>query len=259
MAEYLSVEQARPLSGLRIVLSPGVPGPWSEAIKGILHVKKIPYVRVRQEVGGENRALKEWTAQATAPVAAWNDEPPRSTWIEQLFLAERLQPSPSLIPTNIEERVLMFGYCNELCGEHGFGWSKRLLLIHPTLTNPNADERSRAFSTHMANKYGYTPAEAEAAPARCAEILRFLGARLEQQRDRGSKFFIGNQLSALDIYWAAFAALIQPLPHELCPMPQSFRTLYTNTDPVVQAAVNPLLLAHRDFIYRAYLELPIDL
>lgn len=259
MAEYISVEQARGMSGLRLVLSPGVPGPWSEAAKGIFYVKKIPYVRVRQEIGGPNLALKEWTAQTTAPVAAWNDEPPRSTWIEQLFLAERLAPHPPLIPTNIEDRVLMFGYCNELCGERGFGWSKRLMLIHPTLSNPNSSESSRAFATYLGNKYGYDPAIAEAAPARVAEILRLLGTRLEQQRAKGSKFFIGNQLSALDIYWAAFAALIQPLPHELCPMPQSFRALYTNTDPVVQAAVTPLLLEHRDFIYHEYLELPIDL
>jgi len=259
MAEYLSVEEARNMSGLRLVLSPGVPGPWSEAAKGIFHVKKIPYVRVRQEFPGENRALKEWTAQTTAPVAAWNDEPPRSTWIEQLFLAERLQPDPPLIPANSEDRMLMFGYCNELCGEHGFGWSKRLLLIHPTLTNPNADEKSRAFSSYLGNKYGYNTGEAEAAPARCAEILRLLGTKLEQQRVRGSKFFVGNQLSALDIYWAAFAALIQPLPHELCPMPQPYRQLYTNTDPVIQAAVKPILMEHRDFIYREYLELPIDL
>jgi glutathione S-transferase len=259
MAEYLSVEQARPMSGLRLVLSPGVPGPWSEAAKGIFDVKKIPYVRVRQEIGGENRALQEWTAQATAPVAVWNDEPPRSTWIQQLFLAERLQPNPPLIPAAIEDRALMFGYCNELCGEHGFGWSKRLMLIHPTLTDPNASEQSRAFSTYMGNKYGYNAAEAEAAPARCAEILRLLGTKLEQQHARGSKFFIGDQLSALDIYWAAFAALIQPLPHELCPMPQPFRKSYTNTDPVIQAAVTPLLMEHRDFIYRQYLKLPIDL
>jgi glutathione S-transferase len=259
MAEYISVEQARPMSGLRLVLSPGVPGPWSEAAKGIFDVKKIPYVRVRQEIGGENRALQEWTAQATAPVAVWNDEPPRSTWIQQLFLAERLQPNPPLIPAAIEDRALMFGYCNELCGEHGFGWSKRLMLIHPTLTDPNASEQSRAFSTYMGNKYGYNAAEAEAAPARCAEILRLLGTKLEQQRARGSKFFIGDQLSALDIYWAAFAALIQPLPHELCPMPQPFRKSYTNTNPVIQAAVTPLLMEHRDFIYRQYLKLPIDL
>jgi hypothetical protein len=42
-------------------------------------------------------------------------------------------------------------------------------------------------------------------------------------------------------------------------MPEQFRKTYTNTDPVVQAAADPLLFAHRDFIYREYLELPIDL
>ena len=259
MAEYLSVEEARPLSGLRVVLSPGVPGPWSESVKGILYVKKIPYVRVRQEIGGENRGLVEWTAQATAPVLAWNDEPPRSTWIQQLFLAERLQPNPALIPAGIEERTLMFGYCNELCGEHGFGWSKRLMLVHPTLTDPKAGEQSRQFSTYIGDKYGYNAAEAEAAPSRCAEILRLLSSRLEQQKANGSPFFIGMQLSALDIYWAAFAALIQPLPDELCPMPRSFRKMYTNTDPTIQAAASPILFEHRDFIYKNYLELPVDL
>jgi len=259
MAEYIDVEQARNMSGLRLVLSPGVPGPWSEAAKSICYVKKLPYARVRQDIGGPNPALQEWTAQTTAPVAAWNDERPRSTWIEQLSLFERLAHAPALIPTNIDDRVLMFGYSNELCGEDGFGWSKRLMLIHPTLTNPNADESSRAFSTYLGHKYGYEATLGEAAPARVATILRFLGSRLEQQRVKGSKFFIGNQLSALDIYWASFAALIQPLPHDLCPMPQAFRTFYTNTDTVVQAAVTPLLMEHRDFIYREYLELPIDL
>jgi len=258
MAEYLSVEEARNLSGLRVVLSPGVPGPWSEAAKGILYVKKIPYVRVRQDIGGENRALIDWTAQATAPVFAWNDERPRSTWIEQLFLAERLQPNPALIPTKIEDRVLMFGYCNELCGEHGFGWSKRLMLVHPTLSNPNVDEKSRAFSQYIGTKYGYTAPEAEGAAARCARIVQFLVTRLEQQQASGSKFYIGNQLSALDIYSSTFAALIQPLPHEQCPMPAPFRKMYTNTDPLIQTAAKPILFAHRDFIYREYLELPIE-
>lgn len=257
--EYVSVEQARNMSGLRLVLSPGVPGPWSEAAKGICYVKKLSYTPARQEIGGENRALREWTAQTTAPVAAWNDEPPRSTWIEQLFLFERLAPDPPLIPANLADRVLMFGYSNELCGENGFGWSKRLMLIHPTLTNPHASEQSRALSSYLGKKYGYDPAKAEAAPARCAEILRALGARLEQQRAQGSRFFIGTQLSALDIYWAAFAALIEPLPHELCPMPQAFCKMYTNTDPVVQAAVAPILMEHRDFIYHTYLQLPVDL
>ena len=259
MGEFVEVAQARTLSGLRLVLSLGVPGPWSEAAKGILYVKKIPYTRVRQEIGGANEDLTAWTAQATAPVAVWNDEPPRSTWIEQLFLAERLQPTPALIPEHIEDRMLMFGYCNELCGEHGYGWAKRLMLLHPVLTNPDAEESARGFASHLGNKYGYNREEAAAAAARVAEILQALGSRLEQQHNNGSKFFIGDRLSALDIYWSTFAALIQPLPHELCPMPDAFRTMYTNTDPVVQAALNPVLLEHRDFIYHDYLELPIDL
>ena len=98
MGEFVEVAEAKTLSGLRLVLSLGVPGPWSEAAKGILYVKKIPYVRVRQEIGGANTELTEWTAQATAPVAIWNDEPPRSTWIEQLLywstFAALIQPLP---------------------------------------------------------------------------------------------------------------------------------------------------------------------
>jgi hypothetical protein len=63
----------------------------------------------------------------------------------------------------------------------------------------------------------------------------------------------------LDIYWATFAALIKPLPPELCPIPEQLRAFFTNTDPVVAAAATPGLLEHRDFIYREYLQLPMDL
>ena len=45
MANYLSVEAAIPLTGLRLVLTRGVPGPWGEAAKAILHVKQIPYAK----------------------------------------------------------------------------------------------------------------------------------------------------------------------------------------------------------------------
>src|SRR5271156_6419618 len=101
MAQYIEVDDAIKISGLRVVLTPGVPGPWSEAAKGILHIKKIPYVKVRQEIGGENQPLLRWTAQTTAPVFVFNEERPRSVWIDQLYLAERLNPEPSLIPSAI--------------------------------------------------------------------------------------------------------------------------------------------------------------
>src|SRR5262245_47165105 len=259
--KYATLAEAKTMSGLRLILGAHtIPGPWREACKGIFYVKKIPYTPVASAgQDGSDRELREWTAQTSAPVAIWNDERPRSTWIEQLFLAERLQPTPSLIPANMDDRVTMFGIINEICGENGFAWSKRLTMIHGTVTNPKTDEPTRAFWLKFGTKYGYSAEAAETAPTRMAEVLRFLGTRLEQQRAKGSKFFVGNQLSALDIYWAAFAALIRPLPHELCPMPQPYRQFYTNTDPVIQAAAQSILMEHRDFIYHEYLELPIDL
>lgn len=259
MAQYVEVEQAVGMPGLRVVLSPGVPGPWSEAAKGILHVKKIPYTKVRQEVGRENQPLLKWTAQTTAPAFVYNDERPRSIWNDQLFLAERIAPEPALIPAAIDERVQMFGLSNELCGENGFGWARRLMLLHLTLGDPKASEAAKKGMTFIANKYGYAPQPAEAAPARVAQILRAMGGQLESQRAKGRRFLVGDRLSALDIYWAAFAALLQPLPDELCPMPQGYRRLYTCTDSVVMQAATPQLLAHRDFIYQEYLELPVDL
>jgi glutathione S-transferase len=259
MVQYVEVEQAIAMPGLRVVLSPGVPGPWSEAAKGILHVKKLQYVKVRQNVGGENVPLLKWTAQTTAPVFIYNDERPRSTWIDQLYLAERLGPEPPLIPAGIEQRMQMFGLSNELCGENGFGWSRRLMMLHATLSNPETNEAAKKGTTYLANKYGYDPHQAEAAPAHVAHILAVLTQQLESQRQRGSRFLIGDQLSALDIYWACFAALIQPLPDELCRMSPGFRRMYVCTDATVMAATSPRLLAHRDFIYHDYLELPVDL
>lgn len=258
MVDYIDIEKAKTLSGLRIVLPPGRPNPWGEALKGMCYVKKIPYTRVRK-AQGHDAALQAWTSQSSAPVAIWNDERPRSTWIEQLYLVERIAPEPLLIPTNIEERTLMFGYINELCGENGLGWSRRIMLLDSTLTNPQSDETARTFATYMGGKYGYDRAAAERAPTRVAEILRLLATRLAQQQAAGKKFFISDRLSALDIYWSTFAVLIQPLPPELCPIPEPLRVSFTNTNPVVAAAVTPALMAHRDFIYREYLELPMNL
>ncbi|MGH7933843.1 MAG: hypothetical protein ACREQN_11855 [Candidatus Binataceae bacterium] len=259
MAQYIEVEQAIGMRGLRLVLTAGVPGPWGEAAKGIFHVKKIPFVSVRQEGRGSNLALLNWTKQTSAPVAIYNDERPRSTWIEQLYLAERLAADPPLIPAPIDERVLMFGLCNEICGETGFGWSRRLMMLHETLVNPDLPADVKTGTAQFGARYGYAAAAAEAAPSRCAEILKLLAERLAGQRARGSRFFIGDRLSALDIHWAAFAALVEPLPDSLCAMSPRFRQVYTCAHPAIRSAITPQLLEQRDFIYHEYLELPIDL
>lgn len=259
MAEYISVAQAKEQTGMRIVAAPGIPGPWAEAVKGFNYVKKIPYRVVQFDIGGENADLVAWSAQASTPVMIWNDEFPKSVWSQQLALTERIQPNPTLIPPDLEDRLLLFGYANELCGENGLGWCRRLMVVQQLLNAPNLPDESRAFGEYFGAKYGYSPEGGESAPGRVAHILYALGERLQNQKKAGSRYFIGESLTALDIYWAAFAALIHPLPEEMCPMGDMNRFLYTNTDATVQAAVTPLLMEHRNFIYKEYLELPIDL
>lgn len=260
---YLDLAEARKQSGLRLILGKyTVPGPWREACKGLFYVKKIPYASVVTagqngedlQFGGDgsDRELREWTGQSSAPVAVWNDEPPRATWFEQIHLAERLAPHPRLIPDAVSERALMFGYCNELAGENGLAWSKRLDIIHRTLAALPADDPGRAFWQYVGAKYRYSPTAAAAAHARIARILVALDRQLA-----GRRYFFGDALSALDIFWATFCALLAPLPETLCPMATVFRTHYSNADPAVAAALTPALLAHRDFIYREYLELPV--
>src|SRR5260370_6825926 len=134
MADYIEIEQALEMPGLRLVLIPGLPGPWGEAAKGIFHVKKVPFVRVRHKTGDPDylEALKKWTGQTSYPVATYNDERPRTTWPNILFLAQRLPPHPPLIPADPEERAVMFGYSHELCGELGLSWCHSLCLLLTT-------------------------------------------------------------------------------------------------------------------------------
>ena len=258
MAEYIDVKDAIPMPGLRVVLTPGVPGPWSEAAKAILHVKKLKYVKARQEILGPNVEMKAWSGQLTAPVVAWNDERPRSIWIDQLALFERLAPEPRLIPKDFDERVLMYGLSNEIMGENGYIWHRRHIMVRD-FTKPPHDEQVRGIFAALGQKYDYTPEAGIAASDYCATICNKLAARLDSQKAKGSRYFLGNSLTALDLYWACAAATLVPLAEEDCAMGALFRQVYTNTDEKLKAATAPILLEHRDYIYRTYLELPVDL
>lgn len=97
---------------------------------------------------------------------------------------------------------------------------------------------------------------------RIAQIVRLFGSRLAQQRAGGCQFLIGDQLSALDICWATFISRIQPPQPDICPMPEQLRASFMEVlaeNPLIKAAMDPTLLTHRDFVYRNYLELPVDL
>lgn len=259
MIEFIGIEEAKGLPGLRLVLTAGVPGPWGEAAKGILHVKKIEYTPVRQDGGQANDDLRAWTGYDNAPQAIYENERPRISVSEILFLAERLEPSPPLIPNDPRERATMFGLLHELGGEMGFAWCRRLQLFHPILSLPEGAAPAPLVESvsRMAAKYGYSPEQAAVADRRVVEILGLLSETLREQRDLESGFFVGNRLSAVDIYWATFAAMLEPLPPEQCPMEDMLRGAYTLRDENALAVADPLLLEHRDRIYREHLELPL--
>ena len=257
--EYLDPERAREMPGLRLVLTAGVPGPWGEAAKAIFAVKEISYLPVRQDAGCANEALVAWTGQDNAPQAVYESERARSGWAEILLLAERLVPEPALIPADPHERAQMFGLCHELCGEGGFGWCRRLTLLDPILRNDMGEPNPALEGPRrLARKYGYSPAAARAAGQRVKEIVLLLSQQWQAQRAKRRRYLLGETLSALDLYWAAFAALVEPLPAEVCPMSDLMRQAYTLTDPELRKALDPDLLEHRDFVYREHVGLPLE-
>ena len=258
MSSFISVEEARSRSGLRLVLTTGVPGPWGEAAKGVFHAKGITFARVAQTGGQENPGLLAWTGVENAPQAVLDDRPAVTGWAEILFLAEAMKPDPSLIPGDPADRALMFGLSHELLGQHGLCWSRRLMMLHPLMQLPE-DNPVRAIGARLAGKYGYAPAVAEAAPARVADILRMLSEQLARQRERGRPGLVGDAISAADIHWAATAALVSPLPDEVCAMHPMMRGQYGAPHPLIDAALDPALLAHRDQIYRECMEYPVVL
>ena len=255
--EFVDLEEAKRRSGLRLVVVGGVPSPWGEAAKAILHVKEIPFVAVRMTPG--DAALQAWTRQASAPVAVYEDEAPRGGWAEILLLAERLAPDPRLVPEDAAERAGLFGLAHEICGEMGLGWCRRLQGIVATLESGEGRGFPKPIAEYLGGKYGYRPGIGPEAQRRVLELLGLLSARLHAQRESGSDYYLGDRLSALDIYSAAFMATFRPLPPEQCPMPEMFRAAFASLDAETEEALDPILLEHRDRLYAKHLALPLEL
>jgi glutathione S-transferase len=256
MTEWISLQEAMATNGVRLVLARfGIPSPWSEFCRAIFDVKKIPYQRVdARDAQGTYRSLLPLTAQESVPVVLIDAERPRSYWLEQVYAAERLASQPPLIPPDSATRSLVIGLVAELCAEGGFGWCRRLQMIE-RLQDDNASGRDKQIGAYLAEKYGMSfRIEAR---SRCETIVSLLAERLRNQHATGRSLFIGDHITALDLAWAAFAALIKPLPESDCPMPPRWRDLYTWTPSSIDSDSLALLLTHRDQMYRESMTLPV--
>ena len=122
---YVSLDEAIARKGLRMVVVGGVPSPWGEAAKGILHIKRIAWVAVR--LAYDSEPLKQWAGQRSGPVAVYGREAPLGGWREILLLAERLAPEPRLLPDDAASRALVLELASVICGEGGLAWSSRAI------------------------------------------------------------------------------------------------------------------------------------
>jgi glutathione S-transferase len=254
--EYVSVEQAIAAPGLRMVVVGNVPSPWGEAAKGIFHIKRLPFAAVRLVYDDE--ALAKWAGQLTGPVVVNGDEVPRSGWAEILMLAERLAPTPALLPPEPNARGQALLLADKFCGQgNGIGWLRRLQQVHVALSgNAGFPEK---IARYLGKKYGYSPADGAGYGPRVRQLLGEVSAALREQRAAGKPYYLGDTLSAADVYSAAFMGLFKPLPEEHCRMHPAIRAAFELLDADTAAALDPVLLEHRDMMYAKHLELPLSL
>jgi len=253
--EFVTLDEAAAMkTGTRVTFIPGIPALYAEALKNVCFVKGIPLIRalhpmmgVDKETGEDRQArLYELTSQTSIPTMFHNEERPRNVWIEQLALAERIGApgSPKLIPDDCEQRVEVFGLCAVTLSEDGFVWNMRILNDSP-----------------LAQKYGYSEAASAAAPGRVAEGLNLIDRRLASQEKQGSRYLVGERISAADVYWATMSMSVAPPPPEIMPPTQQNSGMLkffamSGQIPAVAEALTERIVEHQRYILTTYCETP---
>jgi glutathione S-transferase len=159
-----------------------------------------------------------------------------------------------LVPQEVGERVAVLGLSREIIGRHGIGWARRLMMLAPLVQQPAPPPGI----LRLARRYGCDEQAPQAVPSQVARILEHLAAVLERQHAAGSRYFVGSALSAVDVYWACFSNMLVPLPAEACAMPSWMRQAYGDIGEVITTALDPSLIAHRDFVFAEHIGLPLD-
>ena len=250
---FVTLEEAQAAPGVRLVVTAGVPSPWSETAKGCFDAKGIDYLTVR--LTPADAATRAWTGRHNAPVAMYDGEPPRSGWAEIVTLADRIRAEVPLVPESPDNRIAMWGLSHEVLGEGGLVWNLRIAAIHEGLSTDGARGFPVKAARYLGARYGYVTERVGVARERARSTLLMLTRRLED----GRRYFLGGAPSALDICVATAVGVLAPLPEADCAMLPAFRRAYETWAPEIATAVSPALLAHRAFIYRTHLALPIAL
>ena len=254
---YVSTEEAIARPGLRMVVVGGVPSPSGEAAKGILHIKRIDWVAVR--LAYDSEAQKAWAGQRSGPIAMYEDEAPRAGWREILELAERLAPEPALLPADADRSASSCSASRTASATKAASTGRAACSWSTPASRAAAASRAASPATWRRST-ATAPMRAAAAAAKERERCSTRWpTRLKAQHFAGSPYFVGTALSAADVYAATAMGLFRPLAPEHCAMDAATRAAFETRDEVSDAALDPVLLAHRDMMYAKHLELPLSL
>jgi glutathione S-transferase len=248
--KYVPITDAINADGLRLVLVQGLPSAWGVAVRAMMAYKGLEYTLGPQLPMQENPELLAWSGTNSGPVVAYNDEPPINRWDEILHLIERLAPEKPLVPESAAERIQLFGIGHEICGELGFGWNRRLDMMRPA---PGEEP------SEFGKKYGYRDAEGKLANGRVVAFMQELAATLKAQKAKGSDYIIGQSVTAVDFYWAAFSNFVVLQSTDDIMLDASYRPMFENTPAEIVKAVDPILLEHRDRMMRDHFGVPLAL
>ena len=93
------------------------------------------------------------------------------------------------------------GLCEIMLGEDGLVWNVRIMSDSP-----------------LAQKYGYSEEASAAAPAKVAGVLKLIDGRLAAQEQMGSRYLVGDAVTAADVYWATMSmSVLVPRRPRSCP------------------------------------------
>jgi glutathione S-transferase len=152
--------------------------------------------------------------------------------------------TPSLIPSNFEQRAEVFGLCAVILAEDGFIWNMRILGDSP-----------------LGRKYGFSEEASLTAPGKMVDVIRLIDGRLETQEQRGSRYLVGDSVTAADIYWATLSMSVLPPPAEIMPLTQQNKGMlkYFARNSQIPAFANALtkrIEEHQQYILTTYCETP---
>ena len=253
--KFITLDEAAAMTtGTRVTFAPGFPAIFSEALKNICYVKGVPLIRVLHphmgidKATGEDRQarLYELTSQTGLPTMFHEQERPRSVWTEQLALAERIgaPDTPTLIPNDVQLRADMFGLCAVVVAEDGLVWNMRILGDNP-----------------LARKYGYSEQASADAPGKMAAVVSLIDQRLQAQEQRGSRYLVGDAITAADVYWATMSMTILLPPPDIMPVTRQnerglkFFASNSKIAPIAEA-LSQRIEDHQRYILTTYCETP---